>query len=343
MIELRAYNQKTQMDSARELFEELKNLKKADTSKQTPEQRLLRYCREVLGSVERLHVDFKEKHDRSHERLEDDDKKNLAKAISGFANSGGGVLVWGIKDKSISPQPITSIQLFISSLLELAPQVTDPVVEGIDGDWIPSDAPVTKSGFGLVLIPESLLPPHRVLLKFQGIHNHYYLRSGSSFVVASHTQLEDMFGRRPQPKLALHTRIIKGITQDNGIWNLRVVLGIENKGRGTAKAPFLSVEIEPPYGIYKFGLDGNRHFGLEEVTNSRDTKERKYGSSADVVIHSGVIHEVTVIAVQSGELHKTQSGIQDLRIHYKIAAEGTRLIEGYEVLKKQQLLNEAKS
>jgi predicted HTH transcriptional regulator len=29
-------------------------------------------------------------------RLNDDDRKNLAKAISGFANSEGGVIVWGV-------------------------------------------------------------------------------------------------------------------------------------------------------------------------------------------------------------------------------------------------------
>jgi len=329
------------MDSARELFQELKNLKKAETPSQSPEQILLRYCRDVLGDIERLHVDFKEKSDPSHEKLEEDDKKNLARAISGFANSGGGVLIWGIKDKDISPKPIKNIKLFITSILVLAPQVTDPVVEGIDGDWIPSDPPATEVGFGLVLIPESSLPPHRVLLKSKGIQNHYYLRSGTDFLIATHTQLEDMFGRRPQPKLTLHARITKGLSKSDGIWSLYVILGIENEGRGTAKAPFLSVEIEPPYGVYEFGLDGNGHFGLEKVTSSRGTKDTKYGSSADVVIHSGIVHEVTVVAVPADRLHKTPNGIQDLRIHYKIAAEGITPVEGHYTLNKEQLYNEA--
>jgi len=336
-----AHNQRAQVDSARELFKRLTSLKKADSSGKTPEQKLLQYCTHVLGPVERLHVDFKQKHNRRHERLEDDDRRNLAKAVSGFANSGGGVLVWGIEDQTLSPKPITNIQLFVSSMLDLAPQVTDPVVEGIDGDWIQSDAAVSEEGFGLILIPESLLPPHRVVLNLQGIKNHYYIRSSASFVVASHTQLEDMFGRRPQPKLALCTRIMRGITLVDGIWNLHVVLGIENKGRGSAKAPFLSVKVHQPYKIYEFGLDGNGHFGLDEVRSSRGSNEKKYGSSADVVIHPGVVHEVTVIDVPAGKLHKAGSGVQDLAIDYKLAAEGTGLIEEREVVRGRKLLDAA--
>ena len=329
------------MDSARELYKKLKSLKKPDSSRRTPEQKLLEYCTHILGSVERLHVDFKEKHNRSHEMLEDDDRRNLAKAVSGFANSSGGVLVWGIEDQTISPKPITNIQLFVSSVLELASQVTDPVVEGIDGDWIQSDAAVGKEGFGMVIIPESLLPPHRVILNFREIKNHYYMRSGGSFVVASHTQLEDMFGRRPQPKLALHTRIVR-VTNVHGIWNLNIILAIENKGRGTAKAPFLSIKVPDPYRINEYGLDGNRNFGLGKVTSSRGAQETSYGSSANVVIHPGVIRDVTVVSVPAGNLLKSGTEVSDLVIDYKIAAEGTGLIEGRELVRRSKLLDEAK-
>lgn len=326
------------MDSARVLFEELRNLKEAQGSRQTPEQMLIHYCTQVLGPVEHLHVDFKEKHDRSNGKLEDDDRKNLAKAISGFANSSGGVLIWGIENRTLSPKPITGIQFFISDLLNLATQATDPIVEGINGDWIPSDTESGSKGFGLILIPESLLPPHRVLLHFKDIKNHYYIRSGDSFVVASHTQLEDMFGRRPKPKLVLHTRIVKGIMPNS----MHVVLGIENQGRGTAKSPFLSIKVHQPGKIYEYGLDGNRNFGLKEITSSRNSDEKKYGSWADLVIHPGVVHEVTVISIPIDQLRKIDSGSQDLVIDYKIAAEGIQLIEGKEIVENGRLIEEAK-
>ena len=45
---------------------------------------------------EDLHLDFKRKTNPEHGHPDDNDKKNLSKALSGFANSDGGLIVWGI-------------------------------------------------------------------------------------------------------------------------------------------------------------------------------------------------------------------------------------------------------
>lgn len=327
------------MNPAKQLYNKLTNFKKVDNSGQTPEQEFLEYCCRVLGPVERFHIEFKQKHNRSHARLEGDDQKNLAKAISGFANSGGGVLVWGLQDKTLSPKPITDIQLFVSSVLDLASQVTDPVVENITADWIESDASAGKDGYALILVPESLLPPHRVILNSKDIQNHYYIRTANSFVVASHTLLEDMFGRRPRPKLGLHMKVNQYGSRFGGMSNVYVVFGIENKGRGTAKAPFLSIKVNHPYRIDKYGLDGNRNFGLDEVTSITGSHEKNYGSSADIVIHSGVVHEVTIVRVNVADINKSGDEVQDLIVEYKIAAEGTGLIEGRKAVRKRKLVD----
>ena len=50
------------------------------------EKRLEGYCRDVLSAVEGLHFDCKRKHDRRMPQLEESDKRNLAKVLSGFAN-----------------------------------------------------------------------------------------------------------------------------------------------------------------------------------------------------------------------------------------------------------------
>jgi predicted HTH transcriptional regulator len=177
------------LNTAQELFQKLVSFKHPGGSVKTPSQLFLEYCTQVLGAVEGLHMDFKQKHDSRRPELDDDDKKNLAKAVSGFANSGGGVLIWGIEDKTLSPRPITDIQTFVSSVLALAAQATDPTVLNIDSAWIATDPETSGNGFGLILIPESTLPPHRVILKLESIKNHYFIRSGDSFVVASHTML----------------------------------------------------------------------------------------------------------------------------------------------------------
>jgi Putative DNA-binding domain len=47
--------------------------------------------------VEELFLDYKQSSTTLPSRkLSDEDKKNLAKAIAGFANSEGGLIVWGV-------------------------------------------------------------------------------------------------------------------------------------------------------------------------------------------------------------------------------------------------------
>ncbi len=326
------------MDSASELYEKLVSFKQPDDSGDSAQSRLIEYCTQVLGAIEHMHVDFKEKRDRRDSKLADHDKRNLAKAVSGFANSGGGVLIWGIEDKTMSPRPITDVKHFVASLLQLAPQVTDPVVLDIDGDWMPSDAGSGQEGFGVILIPESLLPPHRVILNHKDIKNHYYVRSGESFLAASHTQLEDMFGRRPKPKLALSTKVV--ISGHAGkTYHLYVILGIENKGRGSAKSPFLSVKVYPPYQISQYGIDGNTHFGLRALTSSIGSENDKYGSSADAVIHPGVVHDVTAVKVKI-DVSQPQYEVLELAVDYQIAAEGISPVEGRKVMQGSELWSE---
>lgn len=327
-----AYFAEGVMSSAREIFERISSFKLANDSDETPQQRLEKYCVEVLGAVERFHIDFKVKGDRRDSKLSDSDKKNLAKAVSGFANSNGGVLVWGIEDKTMSLKPIKEAGAFLQSLLELAPLVTDPIVQGIDGEWIASDE---EGGFAVIFIPESLLPPHRVILNSSEIKNHYYVRSGNSFIVASHTQLEDMFGRRPKPSLALSTRVVFYSRQGEDHL-VNVIVGIENKGRGTAKSPFLAVRVHPPYQIHHYGIDGNLGWGLEEIPSSSDLNEKKYGASANIVIHPGVVHDITLIRVPVNVM-KPRQFTPNVVIDYRIAAEGIQLIEGQRIVQSSEL------
>lgn len=252
------------------------------------------------------------------------------------------MLIWGIENKTIKPKPIADIRGFVSLLLSLAPQTTDPIVQGIDGDWIPSN-PGTgiDQGFGLLYVPESLLPPHRVLLKHEGIKDHYYIRSGEDFVVASHIQLEDMFGRRPQPKLSLSKRIVRGPIISGKIFEFRIILGIENIGRGMAKSPFLSIRVNSPHKIASSGIDGTGHFGLMPLVRSMGSEGTQYGSSAHEVIHPGTIRDVTCVETK---IDKSQSPLKipDVIIHYMISAEGVRPIEGQESVSVVDLWNSVK-
>ena len=327
------------MEQSTQLYDTLKSFKGPNHLGQSSQQQLLDYCTTVLGSIEHFHVDFKTKTDPAQSSLSEPDKKNLAKAISGFANSGGGVLIWGIEDKTLLPKPIINVHQFMSLLLNLAAQTTDPVAPGIDADWLPADSGSGSDGFGLLYVPESQLPPHRVILKYQGIQNHYFIRTAESFVIASHSQLEDMFGRRPQPKLRLATRIVTAPPQYHErqvLVTFGVFLGIENTGRGAARSPFLAIALDKPYEIDQYGIDGNKHFGLPLLVPAYDSQESKYGASSEFVIYPSMTHEVTRVGAHM-DIPFDELKIPDLVIRYTVAAEGMQPLTGVEKIEGTNL------
>jgi predicted HTH transcriptional regulator len=145
---------------------------------------------------EHLLLDFKtiSKPDLSNS----DDKRNLAKALSGFANSSGGMIVWGVDarkskpdgpDVAIGSKEIERLGLFLSRLNELSGAFVRPVVDGVRHRTIET-AP--DRGFAVTMIPESAASPHMAL----GGEGRYYKRSGASFYPMEHFDIADMFGRR---------------------------------------------------------------------------------------------------------------------------------------------------
>jgi hypothetical protein len=90
------------------------------------------------GQKEHLHLEFKTIADP---KLNRDDRKHLAIAISGFANSDGGILVWGVDarknpdrddaDCACGKKEIQSLSLFVSKLNEFTGEAVNPVAEGV--------------------------------------------------------------------------------------------------------------------------------------------------------------------------------------------------------------------
>ena len=182
------------------------------------------------------------------------------------------------------------------------------------------------------------MPPHRVTLHLDGVKNHYFVRSGNSFQIASHTMLEDMFGRRPKPELSLAVKTKHSGAPGVDRQRFTIILGIVNSGRGVAKSPFLSISLNPPHEIWRGGIDGNGNFGMAELVHSGNPNEKRYGATQTPVIHSGITHEVTAIRLEL--FLSTARTLQDIVIDYKIAAEGIQLIEGKEIIIISTLLAE---
>lgn len=152
------------------------------------------------GQEEHLQLDFKTV---KHATLNsEDDKRNFAIALSGFANSSGGLIVWGVTttregdvDHADGEKPV-SISTMLPRLNTLTGEGVSPSVAGVRHRGIPI---IDNEGFVISLIPESDGGPHMARLG----EYRYYKRSGSNFYKMEHFDVADMFGRRQRPNLAL--------------------------------------------------------------------------------------------------------------------------------------------
>jgi len=276
----------------------------------------------VSTREEDLHLDFKRLNEPNMDR---DDRKNLAKALSGFANSDGGIIVWGIDarpnsegiDGACAIIPIQPLQLTISRLNEFTGSHVNPFVDGVIHKPV-----ITKndSGFAVTLIPSSDSTPHVA----KGGEDRYYKRSGDRFTKMEHFEIEDMFGRRPRPILSLSYTVIKGGSRRGDALSFLIILGLRNDGRGLARAPYLSIHPQV-YKIYRYGLDGNGGEGLPGLTTARDSQWRSWGGARDTVIHPSTSLDVLAL---NGIFDPAKPGFTALSVEYRIVAEDMSLTEG---------------
>ncbi len=288
---------------------------------------------------EHLYLEFKEISNPDFSNK--DDKKNLAKVISGFANSDGGIVIWGIKAKKNDQgidcaqalMPIDNVSLLVSRLNSLTSDFASPLVDGIRHEKLDVGQ---DRGFVKTLIPVSLSGPHMA----KAGENRYYKRNGDSFQQMEHFDIADMFGRRLKPQLALSTKIMSGYTQGSNI-QCRVIISIRNTGKGIAKYPYLAIHLEPPYTNTNIGLHGNSHHNLPRVMTIRP-EWYIFAGDANSVIHINSELDITEYAFKIDTTRKqlsTGERMQDLKIMYEIAAENcptiveTKTIDLAEVLR----------
>ena len=199
---------------------------------------------------EELFLDFKRSSDNgSGSRLHIKDRNNLAKAISGFGNSEGGVIVWGVdcskdfdgSDVAKAKYPITNIKRFVSWIEGTISGCTSPTHSSVQNHPVEIDS--EGKGFVVTYIPKSDYAPHQEIPS-----RRYYIRAGSSFEPTLHDVLAGMFGRRPQPKIKVKILFLNiSKTTPDGI-HIAYALDIGNEGRGLAKNLFASILIPSEKG-----------------------------------------------------------------------------------------------
>ena len=190
---------------------------------------------------EELFLDFKRSADDGNlKNLHVNDLNNYGRAISGFGNSSGGVIVWGIdcsdlgdgSDVARAKRPIEDPKRFVSWLEKKTSGRTLPAHSEVIHHAI--EIPGQTKGFVITLVPKSDWAPH------QEINSKcYFMRVGSNFEPVPHGILEGFFGRRIQAKI-VHKFLVKA-GQDN--IEIQLGLSLRNEGRGLAEHAFLNADI----------------------------------------------------------------------------------------------------
>jgi hypothetical protein len=265
---------------------------------------------------ENLHLDFKLVNDARLSKP--DDRKTLAKAVSGFANADGGIIVWGVHAKENKDDidcasrlvPISPLSALIPKLNEHSGSAVNPIVDGVLHRAFPD---VGDSGFAATLVPASDGGPHMA----KNGEDRYFKRTGDRFAKTEHFEIQDMFGRRKRPQLHLRCTVLERSPNPS---EKKIRVSIENRGRVSAVVPYLVIKVHRPHKVDQYGLDGNGAVGLERLMRTGDDWQY-FGGTMDTVIYQGVTRPVTLAVADT-------TNESDLNLEFQLAAEGVQTITG---------------
>lgn len=210
---------------------------------------------------EGLHLDYKEANWTGKD-ISDDDRKNLAKNLSGFGNVDGGVLVFGAATTTVASTKLEVLNALkgVSPLDQYEERVrvyvktsTEPPVPGVIVQKI-GDPTQTNHGIVIVYIPLTDMGPFRARGPKQDVADKYFMRTTSDTLVMPHQILAASFGRRPFPRLRF------GVERQE---DRRLLLHVENVGRGPAVAPFVRLKFATGFGnVFERGSWRDKKFDV---------------------------------------------------------------------------------
>lgn len=254
------------------------------------------------GVKENLYLEFKEKHDFSTPDLHRDDQENFSKVLSGFANSDGGILIWGIKtakpgDKAIELCPINQLDDFASRLQQSLINTVQPFIDGIRFGEIHGKHKGT--GYLKVYVPRSDKTPHRAMLAGR----EYWKRGEHGFYRLEHFDLEDMFGRRQKPLLEINLDY-KSYTDNEESAN-DLGFSFVNSGRAIARYYGFFCKFDNNFVLKRTA--GTPHFS--DVTNLNHGLSSFIFSDVQGVIHpNGVRYSMATIGYAKKDPKKPITG-----------------------------------
>lgn len=169
-----------------------------------------------------------------------------AKNLSCFANSDGGVLVFGIaapKGVAKSLSLVKDVDALQDRLKNLLPKITEPPVQRVEIE-IYRVQPSSNAGFVVCYIPASPWRPHQV--RTDGQPGQFYIRAADNCIPCNHSTLRALFAPQPVSRLVLSYKVLVGRpSPDQNIQEVHLSCWLENTGPATASEIFLSYNSYP--------------------------------------------------------------------------------------------------
>jgi len=218
-----------------------------------------------LSEQESFYLDFKEATTGdSDNRLSDSDRKNYAKAISGFSNTSGGLLIWGIKESGdkFTKNKISNPDNFVKILNNEVSLLTLPARQEVNSFAIKDNS---DKGFVVTEISKYYFSPVQVITKIKEIQYKYYIRSGSSFVSANHDILSGLYNRQRHSEIVFQWSAEENnsYSEDNDTFECKIGIILRNKGTGVLRDIWINFTSS---GL-KIELEKTQQIGLFEGWN----------------------------------------------------------------------------
>jgi hypothetical protein len=190
-------------------------------------------------------------------QLTRDIKANLAKAISGFSNTAGGVILWGVSttkhlqsklDVLTQIEPIGNCKQFARQIENAIPTLSTPSIIGSETKIILKAKKDTR-GILATLISQKLGDPVQ-----SNIDNSFYFRSGDEFVVAPYEMIKRMFASTEIPDLHVYFENDLVNLKEDGSWEIPII--IRNDSSAIAEYVQISITIDNPLSCDQIILPG---------------------------------------------------------------------------------------
>jgi hypothetical protein len=233
----------------------------------------------------------------SEGRLTKAGRQSLGKALSAFSNSAGGLLVIGVKCKSVEGvdciQDLEPFPLWQRALSDVSSATGDLLQPKNDGINVHGFAAKDDDAIGYIAIdvPRSERRPHRSEASGQ---KQYFKRSGSASYAMEHFDIEDAFRRQSVPLLNLETAFIRR-SKTGGIVQFDLDFSLLNSGISSAQFPALSMIL--PSLLTKAPLRQISPDILQSYSRGYTT----FNANADFLIHPGDSRRICtfMIAIES--------------------------------------------